>query len=268
MGRRTILKTMLTTITPYWGREEALEVWFNCILAASIPEVKHIIYFVNEPIPIWLRLFFAPYDQITAIEVSGDPDLSIGHYHNLGAKHADREWIMKLDIDAIPNQHYFQELLPILKAAKPREWFNGGMIYVPQSYTKEYLPKSEMPVDRDIYLKFAKSFPPQATNFICRREEYLELGGCDPGFKGWGWEDYQQIYMLQKHFLNADPLPGDIDFNNVTQRCRDEISRPKALELRMKSIWLCLLHRWHPRSIGFNKHANNNKKVLLDYIKK
>ena len=36
---------MLTTITAYWNRSDALRTWLRCVKAATFPEVQHLIYF-------------------------------------------------------------------------------------------------------------------------------------------------------------------------------------------------------------------------------
>jgi hypothetical protein len=111
---------------------------------------------------------------------------------------------------------------------------------------------------------------PKASNFICRRQDYLDLGGCDARFRHHSWQDYQQIYMLEKYQQGKDPLPGEITSGNVTDRCRDEIGRPKALELFQKDDRLCLLHHWHapgstPRYLS-REGMDANRKILLEYI--
>ncbi len=258
---------ILTTITAVWNRPDTLKVWLEAIRAAHHPDVNHLLFFVGERAPGELLA-----EGIWAVEASG-VELSIGHWHNVGASMATSEWIMKLDIDALPNPRYFKGLLPVLYLAKPREWFNGGMLYLSRaaslalcldesSYAR--IMNDPSPYSGTSFLR------PAGTNFICRREEYLALGGCDERFRGYGWEDYQQIYMLEKYQRGTSPLPGRVDLTNVTWRCRDEISRVKAWELFQRNKWLCLLHRWHPRVVagGHRAGMDNNRKILLEHIQK
>jgi predicted glycosyltransferase involved in capsule biosynthesis len=267
----------LTTITPVWKRPDQIKPWLKAIQGASLPLlVKHLVYFVGEAPPSWWTADVGDYPILTVVR-SEPPGKSIGFYHNLGAQDANTEWIMKLDIDAVPNTCFFQELLPILKKAQPRQWFNAGMFYISEASTKVNLggeyPLTSLTYDRMIRSIQTHAFRgmgrmPEATNFICRRKDYLELGGCDPQFTQWGWEDYQQIYMLQKYQKGSDPLPGPISKENVTQRCRDEISRPKARELWSANKWLTLFHRHHPsnNSVEYKSRSDHNRQVLLDYI--
>lgn len=272
---------VLTTITPVWGRPEMLEVWMKAVKGATVPGMKHIVFFVGEPPPDSIKM---EYEYDTSFQFVYCPDdvpgeWSIGHYHNLGARLACTEWMMKLDVDALPNVRYFKELLRILEIAGPKDWFNGGMMYVTQNASAALLSAIMMPVSEDLYQTMMHrrhvyfgpmSTGPAATNFICRREVYLKLGGCDERFRGYGWEDYQQIYMLEKHRLGTNPLPGVVTMENVTRRCCREISRRRARELFERSFWLCLLHRWHLSSSNTNYKSHEimlqNRKILLDYI--
>lgn len=267
---------LLTTITPYWQRPEALRPWLKSIKGASCPEVQHFVYFAREVPPEWWSIETAGTNVVTFVRTD-PPGVSIGYYHNLAALQCSTEWIMKLDIDALPNVNYFRELVPMLRAAQPREWFNGGMFFFNRVYSHSLLNERNLPVGGVAYqlvMQNRRTYAgtpyllPAATNFICRREDYMNLGGCDSRFKGWGWEDYQQIYMLERYWRGGDPLPGVVDLLNVTRRCRDEISRPKARELWERNPWLCLFHRWHAGSsdTSYRSSSSHNRQILLDWI--
>lgn len=269
------MRAFLTTICPYWDRPEALKTYLKALAGASIPEVKHLILFVNGG----SKHVELPSPQFEFIDIPPNHrGYSIGHYHNMGAEIANTEWMMKSDVDVLPNVRYYKELLPILQDAGPREWFNGGFIYVKREQSSFLLDELEMPITEARYDRLVSSmrelsqhayWHPAGSQFICRRADYIALGGCH-NFRGWGWEDYQQLYMLECHFRGEDPLPGELDLGNVTQRCRNEISRPKALELFEHNKWLCQFHRWHPDTSGpdYKHFKEHNRQVLLDYILK
>lgn len=267
---------ILTTITPYWGRPGGLQCFLKALEGASVPEVCHFIYVVGSQCHPHL---IPEHPRVRFIQRPEAPGASIGFYHNLGAKAANTEWIMKLDVDAIPNVRYFRELCNVLASAREREWFNCGMVFMSPSATAQSLDLGRMPLSAETFTRIIlnlrshsqNSFArPEASNFCCRRTEYLQLGGADPRFKQWGWEDYQQLYMLERHWRQCDPLPGPLDIANVTQRCRDEIGRPKAAELFARNRWLCLLHRWHPTSLtpGYKSlsQSQSNRQLVLEYI--
>lgn len=252
-----------------------LQTWLKAIEGAHHPNVTHLLVCVGENVPVVL-----PNLQVVTCEAPKDEAYpSIGNYHNVGAALANTEWIMKLDVDALPNVEYFATLLPILKTAKPRQWFNGGMFYINRQATASMLTFASMPLRMLTYrniLAGMQSYSasnyrrPAASNFICRRNDYVALGGCCQGFQGWGWEDYQQLYMLERFYQGKEPLSGDINSQNVTHRCRDEISRPRALELFNKDNRLALLHCFHPANTDTHYRSAqvvaSNRDVLLQCI--
>jgi hypothetical protein len=265
---------MLTTLTPYWGRPEILKVWLQAVRAASIPDVHHILLLVGKNDQELRPPEDNPWIRFIRCE-GGEVEIpSIGYFHDIGARLADTEWIMKMDVDAIPHVDFFRHLLPHLQTAKPREWFNIGMFYMKECNCGVLTGLNYVrycTVVRSIRNYSASTYlMPGGSNFVCRREEYLRLGGCDRRFKGWGWEDYQQMYALEAHQLGRDPLPGQLDIGNVTQRCRDGIARPKAKAIFQLDVGLSLFHHFHsckPQS-GYKTGAisERNRKILLEYI--
>jgi len=269
---------MLTTITPYWNRPDQLLTWVRAIKSATLPSIRHLVYFVGETPPSWWADEAA--ENVVAMCRTERPGMSIGHYHNLGAEQANTEWIMKLDVDALPHEGFFSALIQHLDLAKQREWFNIGMVYINSVWSETNLGRSQK-ITQQVYSHLlqnpnacsANSYRyPAASNFVCRRKDYLDLGGCDPGFRGYGWEDYQQLFMLELHQRQAHPLSSylPVTLLNVTQRCRDEISRPKALEIWKKDWRMCLLHRHHKGSsdITYKASQHANRIVLFNYIKR
>lgn len=274
------MNTILTTITPCWGRQSILVRWLKCLECARHPGVSHLVMFVGEPVPAGIQERYKSDPHFRFVSFPDDTPgfLSIGHYHNWAAKEAGTEWIMKLDVDALPHDFYFTALVPLLFRAAPRDWFNGGMFYLTPGRTS-CLFQMRSSVSLEFYsailddLQNSTEIPhiPAASNFICRRQDYLDLGGCDPRFRGYGWEDYQQLYMLERHRLGKCPFDRNISLRNITQRCRDELSRRKAGELWKCSRWLCLLHHWHSKlhsgDYRSNVHLENNRRVLFDYCR-
>src|SRR3990167_4652820 len=267
------MNPILTTICPYWGRPEALKVYLKAMVGASIPEVRHLIFLVDEE----EKDLSPPNGRFEMLPVIGPR--SIGHYHNLGAEITKTEWIMKSDVDVIPNVRFFRELIPVLRSAQPREWFNAGFLYIDRTQTNSFLSPSQMPLSEENYLEIVRNWMASpakrglGSQFICRREDYLSLGGGDRRFEGWGWEDYQQMFMLEWHQTGVDPLSGEhIDIFNVSQRCRDRIARPKAQGLWDLNHWMCLFHQWHSKSVNPEywslERSDRNKQILFDYVRR
>jgi hypothetical protein len=253
---------ILTTVTPVWGRSEAFHYWMDSLDRAAAPGVQHLVYCVGESSPKPRRNF----EFVRA----NSPELSIGHFHNLAAERIESPWMMKLDLDAIPNELFFENLLAVLHRADPLDWYNAGMVYLNEAMSSAYLSRP-LTLQGYTYLMNNRRrvslhayAEPGGSNFICRREHYRTAGGADERFRGWGWEDYQQTFALESLRRGRSPLPSVPNLTTVTSLCRDTITRPKAAELLALSPFLCLLHRFHPPAN--RKHSMPNRKVLLDYI--
>lgn len=265
------MSAKITTITSCWGRPDALETWLAALKYASTSDVEHMLFFIGEKAP---AIPDCP-PRLKIIEYPKPSRFSIGHAHNMGARMANTEWIMKLDVDTIPNANLFRNLIPVIEEADSREWFNIGMLYFKKQFNEYLLCADKMPIGRTQHDMIARNMPfyshgsyskPAASNFLCRTQDYLDLGGCDERFHGYGWEDYQQMYMLERFQRNGDPLPGPIHEHNVTQRCRNEISRPKAMELFRRDDSLFLYHRWHRNAPKPSDIIMANRRVLLENI--
>lgn len=269
------MEPILTTITPFWDRPETLGRWLRSIQLCPDVGVHHILIspFV---FPAWAIQRIQSWGRVEVLVTDDPAPLSIGHYHNLGAKMAESEWIMKMDVDCLAHTQFFNGLVEVLQTAKSREWFNVGMHWMEKAGSANELREDCLPITlngfRNKVDRFARAGGAGGSNFVCRRDDYLRLGGSVYGFRGWGWEDYQQVYMLEKYFLGRDPLPGDVTINNVTVRCRNEITKRRISDLLDRNEDLALMHVWHPDSkdtaYKSEEGVATNRQVLLDYVLK
>lgn len=265
---------LLTTITPYWGRPEMLKKWVRALEGARVPgETSHILFCVGGDV---LPELVQKSSFIHAYRCEGPP-AGIGHYHNMGVELVHTPWVMKLDVDTIPHIGFFRALLRTLHQAPLKAWFNVGMIYLSPQDSAAELSLGRLPMEESRHAEIIKDLvryssaaykAPQATNWVCRKADYQRMGGCDECFRGYGWEDYQQIYGLESQERGEDALPGVTTLENITHRCRDEIARPKALQLFTQDSRLCLLHHWHPVSAdhGYRAHMNANRDLLFHWV--
>lgn len=254
-----------------------LETWLAAIEGARHPLVKHCIAFVGEDPPEDMTTRLTAANIRATVHRDAPGRRSIAHYHNLMIRSAETEWVMKLDVDCMTHQGFFKALCGVLARAEEGDWFNCGMLYVNQDVSQKVLVPERMPLTESACMglvtagKRVSSFLSGklgGSNFICRKDDYLRSGGGDGRFRGWGWEDYQQMYMLELGRLGRCPLPGRVDITNVSNRCRDEICLPKIAELRIIDPSAVLLHKWHAAAKGtdYRSYSAANKEVLLSYI--
>lgn len=255
-----------------------LRVFLHHLKNAAHPLVQHLVFILetNEAEQATLERLVAGTNISLVFGKERLP--SIGRYHNLGFSLVQTEWAMKLDVDAMPHAQFFQLLVQVLENASEREWFNVGMFYLSANRSILLLGTATRPnkltaievaavAQNPSLYGNSKYQGPGGSNFVCRRKLYLSLGGCSDRFIGWGWEDYQQMAMLDYAWRGHCILPRPILLSNCANLVRDVISRPAAKRLIDLDAGLCLLHHWHPRELGaYVAHVEENRKALFDYL--
>lgn len=274
----------ITTVTPYFNRPEMLKLWKRSVSNSDPGIWEHRLYVLGEesrqqvekhaPWPEHVVISFHPHNP-------EEGPFTIGHWHNRGAREADSTWFMKLDADVFAFPSFWlameEELGRMEAKNNPALWCNVGFFYLTRMAT-DMARRSALNDRTEDYFRCNlnsvrwthKPHLPAASQFICRRETYLELGGCHPDFKGYGWEDYQQLYMLERNF-QGKPLykPGELQLDTITGTLREDLSRSRARALYKKDPRLSLFHQRHPRapaSSAYRSFTAHNRKVLLDYV--
>jgi predicted glycosyltransferase involved in capsule biosynthesis len=239
-----------------------LRSWLRCLMDASIPEVKHLILapgYTKENFK-WLD-----HPQIQVIFPSAGKTFDIGHLHNIGISQANSDWVMKLDVDCMMHTSFFKELLDYISGVQGHcNWFNIGMFYLKPGPSLFFKNSERKELNEEMASTFIHGSP-TGSQFVCKRATYLHGGGCLSDFHGYGWEDYQQLYMLASNNFVRDPLPGEVTLENVTNRCRDEISRKYTRITFKRNPLLFLLHCHHKKHATMD-YLEYNRKVLYDYV--
>ncbi|MBT2243643.1 glycosyltransferase [Sphingobium sp. BHU LFT2] len=185
---------------------------------------------------------------------------SVGRCRNVGAQYAGTDFILMQDIDLMPYNGFYNDLLReieiqgMLKDAKhflmvPYIFLtrNGTELYrrMDEEARRQFFIHSAITADGAMVEKFSTGTSANVYN----RHWYLSRGGNDDAFEGWGYEDLEFNTRAIRH-LQYFPLPREwakekFNFNSVS-----EFSTYKAIYrffgdmLMMKGI--ALFHAWHP----------------------
>lgn len=197
---------------------------------------------------------------------------SIGRALNYGASISDSMFILKQDVDCLPYDGIYERILQHCRdlQQKPMAWSNLGVFNCTEEFSAEYLsgPISfetfELVRDTDSTKTEIKRAA--GNQILVRRETYERVGGTARDFRGWGWEDYQLIYYLERLEEPSFRL-SEYRLATITQRCRDEISRPK--NIRTNELDLAFLHKWHDPLADpddYRAYVDENRKHLLSHI--
>lgn len=273
----------LITITPFKERWDMLPLWIQSIKNSPF----HHLLVTPHPLamfnPVCPRLINSPQlsSRLTVVRAEvgeGPDDFSIGLYHNEGARVAKEmgfEWMMKWDVDAIPFPSFWEALQHRLKTLQT--WTNLGFVYMTKFTSEKFALEYWDERIRAQLEKWLKSNLPSTTSddhlpaasqFVCRVEDYLELGGCLPAFKGYGWEDYQQIYMLARHYHRQPLFPlKTITPENVTQLMKEYTREIARKEWEDSGKELILFHRWHRGMVKDPIQVQQNRMTLYHYVK-
>lgn len=173
---------------------------------------------------------------------------SIGVAHNYGATISKSEYILKQDVDCLPFAGLYNKILShiLTLRSNQKSWSNIGFFYCNKEFSITHLNGI---ISNDLYEQVKNNDNLKETlkyacgnNFLVNREHFLKIGGCSQLFKGWGWEDYQVLYFLEKYY-NPNFSLSEYKIDSITQKCRDEIARPKNQITNQKNI--IFLHKWH-----------------------
>lgn len=185
---------------------------------------------------------------------------SIGRARNYGAQVATAEYILFQDIDLLPYDGFYNDVLNEVHVARLDEFAERflmfGVVYLTDDATTEFFSTSPC-FRKSKFLQYLfdedkakiEKFSTGTSVTLWRRIYYLSVGGNDPAFEGWGYEDLEFACRAIRR-VKAFPLPDDfsLDYRNFQS----------ILEYRgWKSVYrlfgdqtfqkgLVLFHAWHP----------------------
>ena len=253
---------MLTTITPFWGRAEALTRWREAVNAWPHPDVRHLLVNYSAPGEFELDSVVENFSEIKLPQPT-DGVRSIGDCLNAGALATSTKWMMKLDLDMVVHDGLWDAVVGMITSGSS-DWYNLGTFYLTRRISQRL---DEEPVSKARHSQLAEavfSGRPGVTTrrlggiqFICTVVDYLAVGGTDPLFRGYGWEDYATAYSLNR--LSAKPRA--ISHVTPSTSCaviRDELLEPMANELFAKDRRLAVLHHQHEPSVKTHGAADPN----------
>jgi len=151
---------------------------------------------------------------------STDKPFSISRARNLGAIHARSTYIMFMDVDLVPYDGFYGELLSEIEIQNLEKFANDfimiSVIYLTEKGGSEFLRiDSHLRKNKAINwllldnTNVIEKFSSGTSVCLYNRDIYLGLGGCDEAFEEWGFED--------------------LEFNLRMIRAANKFSFPKAI---------------------------------------
>lgn len=184
---------------------------------------------------------------------------SIGRARNAGAMHAKSTYIMFMDVDLVPYDGFYRDLLQEIQVQELNEFSNDfimvGVIYLTRAGVEKFW--SQEPETRKTQTiqwllseneKYVDKFSTGTSVCLYNRDIYLRSGGNDEQFEEWGYEDLEfNLRMIRES--HKYPFPESLceDYQNfreiVEYRGWQSIYRLFGDITFQKGI--VLFHMWH-----------------------
>lgn len=211
---------------------------------------------------------------------------SQGQCRNLGARYASSSVMMSLDVDYIITDETLVKILNLIEtkgiASNPNAFFVLPCVFLNELGTdlvqSEGLKRLEGLFKDDLITgkrEFVKFFMRASSSVVMNRFKFLELGGYDESFVGWGSEDFDFLARLLRTSASFEALPKELDFFAKDWEF-DEFKGFRAwfslvaAQALLHSLFI--FHLWHPEpfnrlSYYANRHINAAKfnKTLKKY---
>lgn len=240
----------VTVITSYHDREENARIYNEMIRRIPKHTRKRIEFIVIANIKNELTLF----SEVDNLGITCEP-FNTGKYHNIAASEACGEWILKLDIDCIPHDDFWENLFTRISLTA-MNFFNIGAYYA-----KKRMESFE-PFDLLKNVRFEKYVPCGVQ--YCVHREYFERIGFSEVFSGYGYEDYATLYKMMYHSACKGYDDEMLTKHNGTAIFRDDYVKPMCKE--SKKFGLYVYHQPHEKQNKFS--VFKNKKRFSAFVKK
>jgi predicted glycosyltransferase involved in capsule biosynthesis len=257
----------LAIITPYRERLESLRAFVDSVRDVSKDEVEFLLVVLGDANLEVETLCRSAGVRHHFVNHSGP--FQIGQALNIGATVSTADYILKQDIDLIGYDGFYLDLLEFMNRnlKGERDFLNLGYYYMTDAYTKQFLSgRVSKALLQNIQPRDLDQFGiPCGSAFLVNRKHYLSFGGTHSGFKGYGWEDYYVLYMLQT-LKQPEFRLKEYSLRSITDRCRDEIARP--LNRITNGASLIFFHRWHRRidDNGYMQYVEANRRLLFRLV--
>ncbi|MCW1359938.1 galactosyltransferase-related protein [Campylobacter sp. CCS1377] len=210
-------------------------------------------------------------------------NFSQGQCRNLGIINAKSDVVMPLDVDYVISEKNLENILELINIKEidknpnaflvlPCVFLNefGTEIYLNQNfYNKDIFFQNDLISGKREFIKF---FMKGSSSIILNRFKFLELGGYDKDFKGWGSEDFDFLTRLLRNCAEFEALPNNLSYFAKNWDF-DEFKGFRAWfslaaqEAMLHGVYL--YHLWHiePNQNGYFNNRDSNHQKFYQRLK-
>ena len=202
--------------------------------------------------------------------MEGDESVfSLSKYRNIGVLAAKSEWVLLMDIDLYISTDKLEKLTTYFSYFP----YENAFIVFPTIYLNNYIDSEEYEFDISCFMSDdIQTYAASSSTVALRRKFYLELGGQNENFKGWGFEDWEFASRL---IANYDFFPPSNHMSHFDPEGYEHISSYYGLKGVLRTYadltrvnGFYFYHRWHSAVTDFRKNNNvNNNRYLFQSVK-
>lgn len=207
-------------------------------------------------------------NRVNVIIVNDDENLfSLSKYRNIGVSAAQSEWVILMDIDLSISASSLKEVTSYLK----RFPYENSFVIFPTIYMNEGIQNPSQSFDISYFVsEDVQTYAASSSTVALRTRFYLELGGQDETFKGWGFEDWEFANRL---IANYDFFPPSKNRNYFNSEGYEHINSYSGLKgmLRLYADYtrvsgFYFYHNWHKQTTSFRQqqYVINNRALFQD----
>lgn len=205
---------------------------------------------------------------------------SLASCRNYGARFVQTPTMMTLDVDYVLTQETLEKLLKIIKikeiAENPARFLVLPCVFLNEFGTQKFANGElvEEEIQYQLVFNDKKHFDfcsPASSSVVLNTYTFLELGGYDESFVGFGYEDFDFLSRLLRHCATFEILPKEIKYfapNWTMNSFRGFRAWYALVGLEAMFYGISLYHLWHirPNQNGYLSANEVNRKTFLSNL--
>lgn len=205
---------------------------------------------------------------------------SLASCRNYGAIFVQTPTMMTLDVDYVLTQETLEKLLKMIKtkeiAENPASFLILPCVFLNELGTQKFASGAlgEEKIQYQLIFKDKKHFDfcsPASSSVVLNTYTFLEIGGYDESFVGFGYEDFEFFNRLLRHCATFEILPKEIKYfapNWKMNSFRGFRAWYALVGLEAMFYGISLYHLWHirPNQNGYLSANEVNKKLFLSNL--
>lgn len=207
---------------------------------------------------------------------------SLGACRNYGARFATTPTMLVLDVDCVLLDSTLDKILKLIQikgvAENPASFLVLPCAFLNEIGTQKFIHKEldEEQIKQQLIFndkKYIEFLTPASSSVVLNTYTFLEIGGYDENFVGFGYEDFEFFNRLLKHCATFAAMPKELEYfarNWKLDGFRGFRSLYTLVGLEAMYYGIALYHLYHerPNQNNYLNQSDKNKRYFLKSLKK